>query len=232
LHKEISMPGTLYIVSTPIGNLEDITLRAIRILKEVDVIFCEDTRVTHKLLSHFEIPVRTESFHQHSGERKTDHLISLLREGKNLALVSDAGTPGLSDPGGPLVRDVRDALGDDAHIVPIPGASALVALIAVAGIPMDSFVYLGFLPHKKGRATLFAEIAESKRTTIFYESPHRILKTLTSLKETLGPDRLVVVGRELTKQFETLYVGTASDVRKKIALNVKGEFVVAVAGKR
>ncbi|MFA5030846.1 MAG: 16S rRNA (cytidine(1402)-2'-O)-methyltransferase [Patescibacteria group bacterium] len=222
--------STLYIVSTPIGNLEDMTLRALRILKEVDIIFCEDTRVTRKLLTHFEIHTPTESYHQHSGDRKTDHIVSLLREGKNLAIVSDAGTPGLSDPGGPLVHDVRSQLGSTIQIVPIPGASALAALIAVAGIPMDSFVFLGFMPHKKGRQTLFKEIAESKRTTIFYESPHRINKTLEALEATLEPDRTIVIGRELTKKFETLYVGSVEQVKHDLD-QILGEFVVAVAGK-
>ena len=223
--------STLYIVSTPIGNLEDITLRALRVLKEVDIIFCEDTRVTKKLLTHFDIHTPTESFHQHSGDRKTDHVVSLLSDGKNLALVSDAGTPGLSDPGGPLVHDVRAKLGNSIQIVPIPGASALAALIAVAGIPMDSFVFLGFLPHKKGRQTLFKEIAESERTTIFYESPHRISKTLESLEAALDPTRIIVIGRELTKKFETIYIGPVQQVKKDLD-QIMGEFVVAVAGKR
>jgi 16S rRNA (cytidine1402-2'-O)-methyltransferase len=222
--------STLYIVSTPIGNLEDITLRALRILKEVDIVFCEDTRVTRKLLTHFDIHTPTESYHQHSGDRKTDHIVSLLREGKNLAIVSDAGTPGLSDPGGPLVHDVRAQLGSTIQIVPIPGASALAALIAVAGIPMDSFVFLGFMPHKKGRQTLFKEIAGSKRTTIFYESPHRINKTLEALEAALEPDRTIVIGRELTKKFETLYVGSVQQVKHDLD-QILGEFVIAVAGK-
>jgi len=225
------MTGTLYIVSTPIGNLEDITLRAIRVLKEVDVIFCEDTRVTKKLLEKYEIQTPTKSYHQHSSEQKTNEIIERLRSGQNLAYVSDAGTPGVSDPGGLLVRDVRTALKDSVQIVPIPGASALTTLISVADIPMAQFTFLGFLPHKKGRQTLFTEIANSKRTTIFYESPHRILKTLNSLKEVLAPERLVVVGRELTKQFETIYRGPIAEVYEKISQETRGEFVVAVAGR-
>ena len=225
--------GTLYIIATPIGNLEDITLRALRILKEVDYILCEDTRHTLKLLNHFEIKKSLISYHQHSGLQRVNHIIELLRGGQQLALVTDAGTPGLSDPGGVLVAKVVEELGNRAKIVPVPGASALGSIIAVAGLPTDRFTFLGFIPNKKGRQTLFNFINESEKTVIFYESPHRILKTLTSLAELLDEKRQVVVGRELTKKFETVYRGSGREVLAKLqADEVKGEFVVLVAGKK
>jgi len=221
--------GTLFVVATPIGNLEDITLRALRVLKEADVIVCEDTRHTLKLLNHFEIKKQLVSYHQHSKVQKIDQLIELLRSGKKLALVSDAGTPALSDPGGILVEKVLEALGDEISIVPIPGASALDSIISVAGIPTDKFIFLGFLPHKKGRQTLFKQISESKQTVIFYESTHRIMKTIDALVEQLTDDRRVVVGRELTKKFETIYRGSIKEVKAGLeAREIKGEFVVIV----
>lgn len=224
--------GTLFVVATPIGNLEDITLRALRVLKEADVIVCEDTRHTLKLLNHFEIKKQLISYHQHSKVQKIDQLIELLRSGKKLALVSDAGTPALSDPGGILVEKVLEALGSEVSIVPIPGASALDAIISVAGIPTDKFIFLGFLPHKKGRNALFTMIGESERTIIFYESPHRIIKTLTSLSEVLDDSRRIVVGRELTKKFETIYRGSIEEVSQALQDDtIKGEFVVIVEGK-
>lgn len=197
------------------------------------MILCEDTRHTAHLLHQYDIQRPLQSYHQHSTIQKVDEIIEQLRRGKCLALVSDAGTPGLSDPGGVLIHQVRATLGDQVRIVPIPGVAALTALISVAGVPMDKFVFLGFMPHKKGRQTLFREIAESERTVIFYESTHRILKALESLVQVLAPDRLVVVGRELTKQFETIYHGSAGEVLHKVQADmVKGEFVVAVAGKK
>ncbi|MBI5037813.1 MAG: 16S rRNA (cytidine(1402)-2'-O)-methyltransferase [Candidatus Kerfeldbacteria bacterium] len=227
-----SRQGTLFIIATPIGNLEDITFRAIRVLKESDLILCEDTRHTAQLLNHFEIKRPLLSYHQHSTVQKVDEIIQYLREGKSLALVSDAGTPGISDPGGVLIHQVVQALGESVRIVPIPGASALATMISVAGVPMDKFVFFGFLPHKKGRQTLFQEIAESERTVIFYESTHRIIKALESLVSVLAPDRQIVVGRELTKQFETIYRGSAAEVLTALQADVvKGEFVVVVSGK-
>ncbi len=223
--------STLFVIGTPIGNLEDITLRALRILKEVDFVVCEDTRQTLKLLNRFEIKKRLISYHQHSKLRKIDNIVGLLREGKDLALVSDAGTPALSDPGGVLIEKIIEELGDSVKIVPVPGASALTTIASVAGLPTDKFVFLGFLPHKKGRQSLFNFIKESDRTIIFYESPHRILKTLTALTEVLDEKRRVVVGRELTKKFETIYRGSAKEVLEKVqADKVKGEFVVVVEG--
>lgn len=223
---------TIYIVATPIGNLEDMTLRALRILKEVDIILCEDTRVTKKLLDHYGITTKTISYHQHSSDKKVDQIRSLLKEDKTVALVTDAGTPGLSDPGGILVHELRSYFKDALAIIPIPGVSALTALVSVAGIPTDAFAFLGFFPHKKGRQTLYREIAESKRTVFFYESPHRIMKTLEGLQAVLDETRVVVVGRELTKKFETLYSGSLHGVTEKITGKEKGEFVVAIAGKR
>lgn len=224
--------GILYTIATPIGNLEDITLRALRILKEVDFVVCEDTRHTLRLLQHYEIEQPLIAYHQHSGQQRVNHIIELLRGGKALALVTDAGTPGLSDPGGMLVEQAYNALGDEVQIIPIPGAAALTTVISAAGVPTDRFQFLGFLPNKKGRQTIMKNIAESKETTIFYESPYRIIKALEALVEVLDDERQVVVGRELTKKFETIYRGSAAEVLVKLqADKVKGEFVVIVAGK-
>lgn len=223
--------ATLYIVATPIGNLEDITLRALRILKEVDVVLCEDTRMTKRLLSHYDIHTTTLSYHSQSGDMKIDKIIELLAEGKNLALVSDAGTPTISDPGSLLVSRVRDHFGPDVAVIAVPGASALTAAVSIAGVPASDFVFLGFLPHKKGRETLFSEIAASKRTVVFYESTHRLMKALESLRSHLAPDRRVAVVREITKVFEEVAKGTpeeliahfSSDPQKQ-----RGEFVIIV----
>jgi 16S rRNA (cytidine1402-2'-O)-methyltransferase len=229
--------STLFIVSTPIGNLEDITLRALRVLKEVDLVLCEDTRVTKKLLDHYEITTPTLSYHAHSKLAKVDQIFTLLREGKNLALVSDAGTPTISDPGVLLVKQVQDEFGDEVKIVPVPGASAALSALAVSGLPSSDFLFLGFLPHKKGRETLFKEVAASKRTVVFYESPHRILKALASLADHLetesrNTERQVVVGRELTKLHEEMVSGTAGEILNYFTNNpehIRGEFVVMVA---
>lgn len=223
--------SVLYIIATPIGNLEDITLRALRVLKEVNFILCEDTRHTLQLLNHFDIKKTLISYHQHSRLHKIEYIVELLRQGKNLALVSDAGTPAISDPGGVLVREVVRQLGSEVQIVPIPGVAAVTALASVAGLPTDKFIFLGFLPLKKGRQTLFNKIKESEQTVFFYESPHRIIKTLEALALVLEPERQLVVGRELTKMFETLYRGSATEVLEKLQKDkVLGEFVVAVAG--
>jgi len=187
----------LYIVATPIGNLEDITLRALRVLKEVDFILCEDTRQTKKLLDRYKIYTLTLSYHQHSKLKKLDEIKELLKEGKNLALVSDAGTPGISDPGNKLVRFLADNK-IDVKISPIPGPSAIISALSVSGFPTDNFVFLGFVPHKKRRQTFFKNLVQEKKTAVFYESPHRIMKTLGSLKEYL-PEQEIVVCRELTK---------------------------------
>ncbi len=219
----------LYIVSTPIGNLEDITLRALRILKEVDLVLCEDTRVTRKLLDHYEIKTSTMSYHSHSTLEKIDHIIALLKEGKQIAAVSDAGTPAVSDPGSMLVAKIREALPEE-KIIAIPGASALTAAIAIAGVPIQDFVFYGFLPHKKGRETLFKEIAQNERASIFYESTHRLIKTLESL-ERFCPAKEVIIAKELTKIYEGIFWGTPQKLLQFFAQNpdkIKGEFVVMV----
>jgi 16S rRNA (cytidine1402-2'-O)-methyltransferase len=224
---------TLFIVATPIGNLEDITLRALRVLKEVDLILCEDTRVTKHLLTHFEIDKPTMSYHAQSKIAKVEKVFALLEEGKNIALVSDAGTPTISDPGCLLVAQVRERFGDRVEIIAIPGASAVLSALAVSGFPSSEFLFLGFLPHKKGRATLFREIALAKRTVVFYESPHRMEKTLASLAEHLEPERRVLVAREITKLYEENVHGMLVDVVTYFAAHpdhIRGEFVVVVEG--
>ncbi|MFA6304988.1 MAG: 16S rRNA (cytidine(1402)-2'-O)-methyltransferase [Patescibacteria group bacterium] len=219
--------STLYIVATPIGNLEDITLRALRILKEVDFVLCEDTRVTRNLLAHYQINTPTLSFHQHSTGLEVNKLINLIREGKNLSLVTDAGTPGVSDPGGVLVEKVIKEFGDQVKIEAIPGPSAITAAISIAGLPLDKFLFLGFLPHKKGRQTLLKEIANSNYPVILYESVHRIEKLLDELS---GNNYQLVVARELTKKFETIYRGTAEEIKIQLKpAEVKGEFVVIIS---
>lgn len=223
--------ATLYIIATPIGNLEDITLRALRVLKEVDVILCEDTRTTLRLLQKYGITTPTLSYHVHSGKLKVDKVLKLLEEGKNLALVSDAGTPTISDPGVLLVSQVKEKFGSEVAVMPIPGPSAVIAALSVSGLPSSDFLFLGFLPHKKGRETLFKEIASSKRTVVFYESPHRILKTLSSLSANLTIYRKVIIARELTKIYEETVSGTARellDYFSKHKDKVRGEFVVMV----
>ncbi|MEI6660137.1 MAG: 16S rRNA (cytidine(1402)-2'-O)-methyltransferase [bacterium] len=222
--------GTLYIVATPIGNLEDITLRALRILREVDVILCEDTRTTARLLQKYDIHTKTMSYHAHSTKGKESAIIRMLRDGKNLALVSDAGTPCISDPGVLLVESVRREL-PESPVVPIPGASALVSALCASGISASEFVFLGFLPHKKGRETLFKEIASSLRINVFYESTHRILKTLESLDK-FAPESKVMIAREITKQFEEFVSGKPVELLEYFNTNKdkqRGEFVVIVA---
>ncbi|MFA6322362.1 MAG: 16S rRNA (cytidine(1402)-2'-O)-methyltransferase [Candidatus Buchananbacteria bacterium] len=218
----------LYIVATPIGNLEDITLRALRILKEVDLIACEDTRVTKKLLDHYQITKPTISYHQHSKVEKIDFLVYKIKEGKSIALVSDAGTPGISDPGGLLVKA---AALSDIEIEVIPGPSALVSAVSISGLALDKFIFYGFLPHKKGREKIIKEIIEGKMPVVFYESVHRIQKTLMQLYE-FGLGREIVVCRELTKVFETVYRGSIKEVIKQLdEEQTRGEFVVIIDGK-
>ncbi len=221
--------STLYVVATPIGNLEDITTRALRVLKEVDMILCEDTRHTKRLLAHYSITTPTSSYHQHSGGAKVKKIIDLLHEGKNLALVSDAGTPGINDPGVMLIKEIVEQAGDTIAIVPIPGPSAVVAALSVSGFPSHEFSYLGFLPHKKGRQTIFQMIAESESTTVFYESSHRIMKTMESL-HAMMPERQLVVCRELTKLHETVYRGSSAAIINSLkTTSTKGEFVIIIA---
>lgn len=221
----------LSVIATPIGNLEDITLRALGVLKEADIVLCEDTRVTKKLLAHFDIHTQTLSFHSQSGKAKTDKIIELLRDGKHVALVSDAGTPGVSDPGEELLSDIREALGGEVTIEAIPGPSALTAALSIAGLKVPSFTFYGFLPQKKGRETLMREIANTERAAIFYESPHRVLKALEALAALLPESRRVGIFRELTKLHEQSVIGSASEVLAYFNENpdkVRGEFVVIV----
>ena len=217
----------LYIIATPIGNLSDITFRALEILKSVDIVLAEDTRVSKKLFNYYDIDTKLISWHQHSSEKDFDKLSKYFAGGEDIALITDAGSPGISDPGGKLIELVL-ANFPDTKITAIPGASALTTMISVAGIPMDKFLFLGFLPHKKGRQTLITEIKDSKRPVIFFESVHRILKVLEELSDC---DKQLIVGRELTKKFETIYRGTAKEILEKLSNDKsqqKGEFVVIV----
>ena len=221
------MKGMLYIVATPIGNLEDITVRAIRILKEVDLIVAEDTRVTKKLMTHYDIDKHTLSYHQHSSERKRLEILSLLINGKNIVLVTDAGTPGISDPGNELIDYLLDK-DNNIKIVPIPGASAITTALSVSGFKTNKFVFIGFLPKKK-RSKLFKWLKEGKVTFAFYESPKRILRSLKVLEEHTGTETRVCVARELTKMHESLYRGKICTVIEKLVKDtIKGEIVVVV----
>jgi len=222
----------LYIVSTPIGNLKDISIRALEILKSVDLILCEDTRVTQKLLNHFGIKTKTLSYHQHSKLKKVKHILELLKEEQDIALVSDAGTPGIADPGNKLVEEVVKLLSDQVKVIPIPGASALTSAASVSGFQMDKFLFLGFPPQKRKRKKFFEEVVDSKYPVILYESPYRILKTLNEIS-VINNKLSVVVCRELTKKFETVYRGTIEEVIEKIrnpkvGEKMKGEFVVII----
>jgi 16S rRNA (cytidine1402-2'-O)-methyltransferase len=223
----------LYIVATPIGNLEDITLRAISVLRSADFILAEDTRVTRVLLQKYNIPGKNIiSYHQHSGFTKIKEIIELLGEGKNLALVSDAGTPGINDPGNYLVMKCLETI-PDLRIVSIPGANAAISALSVSGFPSDKFIFLGFPPHKKGRQTFFQRINLYEDTVVFYESKYRIVKALEELKNiaNLG-SRPMMIARELTKQFETIYRGTVEEIMLKLNQDkILGEFVVVLGRK-
>ncbi len=222
--------GTFSVVATPIGNLEDITLRALRKLKECDVVFCEDTRVARTLLTKYEIEKPLLRLDGHTEVARARDLLTLLEEGKHAVFVSDAGTPGISDPGSRIVAIVREEL-PEVKIETIPGPSALAALIAIAGIPLETFTFYGFLPHKKGRQTLTKKICASDDAAILYESPHRIMKLLDALNEEV-PERTIVVGRELTKLFEEVRVGTVAEVRAYFQKKQpRGEFVVIVGSR-
>lgn len=219
---------TLYVVATPIGNLKDMTERGKSVLQSVDAILCEDTRVTSKLLAAYGIQRTLVAYHQHSDMKRSGEIVSMLREGKSLALVTDAGTPGISDPGGRLVEQVVHELGDAVAIIPIPGACAAVAALSVCGFPTDEFVFLGFPPHKKGRQTFFKRLPTIESTVVFYESTHRIEKTLAEIGAAVG-DRKLVVCRELTKLHETTYRGTAAEVTEQLkSTSIKGEFVIVL----
>lgn len=222
--------GILYIVATPIGNLEDISKRALRILSEADLILCEDTRTTQKLLERYEIKTKTAAYHQHTKIEKIEEIARLLKEGKVLALVSDAGTPGISDPGNKLIAEINGIDQGLLKVSPIPGPSALAAAASVAGFPMDKFVFLGFPPVKKKRKKFFEEAVGAKYPAVFYESPHRIIKTLKEVA--LLTQRQITVCRELTKKFETIYRGSAGDILAKLTPDeIKGEFAVILGNK-
>ncbi len=222
--------GKLYIVATPIGNLADMTFRAVEILKSVDCILCEDTRTTKKLLDHYEIKNKTMSFHSHSKLARVNDIIAMIEEGKSLALVSDAGTPCISDPGVMLIAEIKKHFNDEIVISPIPGASALISALSASGLPAHEFSWKGFVPHKKGRETFFKDIRDTETTVIFYESVHRFIKTMESLS-VLIPDRQIVVAREITKMFEEFKKGTVLEVFEYYTQNpekIRGEFVIMV----
>jgi 16S rRNA (cytidine1402-2'-O)-methyltransferase len=221
--------ATLYVVATPIGNLEDITFRALKVLKETDLILCEDTRRTQKLLSYYHINTKTLSYHQHSSLKRINEILEILRKGKNLVLVSDAGTPGISDPGGKLIQKIIEKMGNKVKIIPIPGPSAITAAASISHFPMDKFLFLGFPPKKRKRKKFFEEIAKSKYPVIFFESPYRIIRTLKELGAFVKSDNSIIVCRELTKKFETIYRGKIDEIIKEIRDNkIKGEFVIII----
>jgi len=227
----------LYIVATPLGNLGDITYRAVEILKAVPLITCEDTRVSQALLRAYDIKTKTVSYHQHSSAGKVDWLLDKLEEVGEIAVITDAGTPGISDPGNLLVEAAVNKFGTECEVIPIPGPSAIIALLSVSGLPTDKFLFLGFMPHKKGKETMIKRIIDSEETAVFYESTHRIMKTLEKIKEMM-PDgasnqRRFVLGRELTKKFETIHRGNIKQILDKLKADItKGEFVVVVEGKK
>jgi 16S rRNA (cytidine1402-2'-O)-methyltransferase len=219
----------LYLVPTPIGNLEDITLRAIRILKECDLILAEDTRVTSKLLQHYEIKKPVQAHHQHNEHHTVTFIAERIASGETVALVSDAGTPGISDPGFLLVRE---CLKKGLEVECLPGATAFVPALVQSGLPCDAFVFVGFLPQKKGRQTKLKSLAEETRTMVFYESPHRLVKALEEFKEHFGAERKVSVSRELTKMFEETFRGSVEETLAHFsAKTVKGEIVIVLEGK-
>ena len=229
-----------YIVATPIGNLDDITFRAIEVLKNVDLVLAEDTRVTRRLFEKYGINTKLDSYNSFSTESKKDKIIKLLKDCKDIALVSDAGTPTISDPGVKIVSDLYQEFADrkvsnpDIEIIPIPGASAVLSALSVSGFPASEFIFYGFLPHKKGRQTIFKEIAENKKTSVFYESPHRLMKALKSLIEFCGDNRQIFVARELTKIYEQKVRGSVKEVKEYFENNsekVRGEFVLIVHSK-
>ncbi|MBX2967940.1 MAG: 16S rRNA (cytidine(1402)-2'-O)-methyltransferase [Cyclobacteriaceae bacterium] len=224
-----ALTSSLYIVPTPIGNLGDITLRALEILKAVDLILAEDTRTSGKLLKHYAISRPLQSFHNFNEHKVVEGLVKRLQQGETMALVSDAGTPGISDPGFLIVRAALQA---ELKVECLPGATAFVPALVKSGLPCDRFVFEGFLPHKKGRQTLLKKLAEEERTMVFYESPHRLVKTLEQFKEHFGADRSASVSRELTKLYEETKNGSLEEVHAWFsAKEVKGEIVIVVGGK-
>ncbi|MBV2226762.1 MULTISPECIES: 16S rRNA (cytidine(1402)-2'-O)-methyltransferase [Sphingobacterium] len=218
----------LYIVPTPIGNLEDMTFRAINVLKQVDIILAEDTRTSAPLLKHFGIDKKVFAHHQHNEHKAVQEIIRLLKEGNQIALISDAGTPAISDPGFLLVREtIKEGL----DVQCLPGATAFVPALVNSGLPNDRFCFEGFLPVKKGRQTRLKSLAEEKRTMIFYESPHRILKTIDEFIQIFGPERQASISREISKMYEETVRGTLEEIKQHFESNpIKGEFVCCVAG--
>lgn len=224
------MQGKLTVVPTPVGNLEDMTIRAIRTLKEADAILAEDTRQSIKLLKHYEIEKPLVSYHQHNEHRELQRFVDQLKLGKNLALVSDAGTPGISDPGYLLIRE---CIRNNIEVICLPGATAFVPALVMSGIPCDAFCFEGFLPEKKGRQTKLKELAEESRTLIIYESPYRLLKSLGQFKTFFGADRYISVSREISKIYEETIRGTMEEVEQHFTLHpVKGEIVMVISGKK
>jgi 16S rRNA (cytidine1402-2'-O)-methyltransferase len=219
--------GTLYVVATPIGNLEDITYRAVRVLREADLIACEDTRHTAKLLHHYGIDKPTVSYHEHNEATRAEELVAKLEQGLNVAQVSDAGMPGISDPG---YRVIKLAIERGVQVVPVPGASALIAALAAAGLPTDSFEFLGFLPAKQGqRRTMLEALRKAPHTVAIYEAPHRIAETMQDIAEILGPERPVALARELTKMHEEFIRGTAAQVLARVRQHaLKGEITLLI----
>ena len=218
----------LYVVGTPIGNLEDLTFRAKRILSSVSMIACEDTRVTKKLLNQYEITTQTTSIHHHTPDSELNRLLDRVEQGNDVAVVTDAGMPGVSDPGGKLIAA---AVARNIPVESVPGPSALTTAVSLSGVPTDKFMFLGFLPHKKGRETLFKRIADTEEAVVLYESPHRLMKTLESLKGSIG-ERHVVICRELTKIHESVVRGTALEVVQYYTEHpdqVRGEVVIIIA---
>ncbi len=222
------MAGQLFIVSTPIGNLKDITLRALEILKEVDFIACEDTRTSSILLNHFEIKKELISLNAVNENSKIEYILKRLNNGESCAIISDAGTPGISDPG---VRIISASIKEKINVVPAPGVTAVITALSISGLPTDSFVFEGFLPQKKGRQKLLKNLANEERTIVLYESVYRIEKLLNELTQYM-PERFVVICRELTKKFEEVWRGTSPELLESLnGKNIKGEFVVIIAPK-
>lgn len=221
------MAGTLFVVPTPVGNLEDMTLRAINTLKAADLILAEDTRTTGKLTAHFDIATPKQAFHMHNEHKVVEKYVAQLQGGSTIALVSDAGTPGISDPGFLLIRAAVQA---GCEVITLPGATAFVPALVNSGLPCDTFYFEGFLPPKKGRQTKFEQIAASTKTVVLYESPHKIEKTLAQIVEFCGPDRPVTISREISKKFEETLRGSASELLEQVQQRggLKGEIVLCI----
>ena len=221
----MSNRGKLFVVATPIGNLQDISFRAVETLKKVNCIFAEDTRTSKKLINHYDIDTKLYSYHDHSSEKEIARLLDFLKDNKDVALISDAGTPTISDPGYSLIRQ---CINEGIDVIPIPGASALTAAISASGLPSDAFTFIGFLPTKKGRKKKISSLENLDMTIVLFESPHRLIKTLNQLKEALG-ERPIVVARELTKLYEEIIRGNFSSTIKYFeAKKIKGEIVIMI----